>query len=156
MNNRRAFLRVVMAGGMTALVAPSRVLAGRRRRWRTYCCPVRCCCAPAAVALVDVWAGDPDHQTNAFVDQVSKTPETTIHVGDTVRWTHKYGDEHTIVSVNTAPFNLLNPPLNGDISSGDPPYQYTFNQAGDFGYRCTVHGGDPAVKTGMWGIVHVR
>ena len=90
------------------------------------------------------------------MDSASQTPETTIRVGDTVQWINNSGTEHTIVSVNAPPFNTLNPPLNGDLNDGDPPYAYTFNQAGDFGYNCTIHGGDPAAKTGMWGIVHVR
>jgi plastocyanin len=93
---------------------------------------------------------------NSFVDATSHTPETTIQVGDTVQWVNYNGQEHSIVSVNVAPFTILDPPLNGDISGGDPPYTYTFSQPGDFGYRCTIHGGDPKAKTGMWGIVHVR
>jgi len=30
-----------------------------------------------------------------------------------------------------------------------------FPQVGDFAYICGVHGGDPAGKTGMYGIIHV-
>jgi plastocyanin len=101
-----------------------------------------------------VYAGDPE-KGNVFVDSVSRTPETTIQVGDTVQWINNNVQEHTIISVNKAPFDVLNPPLQGDIGAGET-YSYTFNQVGNFGYYCSIHGGDPIAKKLMWGIVHVR
>lgn len=92
---------------------------------------------------------------NSFTDEESGTPETTINIGDTVLWVNDSGSEHTIVSDNVAPFDTLNPSLNGDINPGEK-YSRTFNQAGTFGYHCDIHGGDPVKKEGMYGIVHVK
>lgn len=102
-------------------------------------------------ATHEVSAGPGHH----FVDQDTQTPETTIAVGDSVRWTAP-GSEHTIVSDNVAPFATLNPPLNGDVQEGSDAYVRRFDAAGDYGYHCDIHGGDPVSKTGMYGIIHVQ
>ena len=81
-----------------------------------------------------------------WVDDVSGTPETTIKVGGTVSWaTGADGQAHTVLSVGAPSFPLVSP-LPGSV---------TFNVPGDYKYKCGIHGGDPATKTGMWGIVHV-
>ena len=97
---------------------------------------------------------EPGH---SFKDAVSNTPETTISVGDTIEWVNNDGEEHTIVSDNVPPFNTLTPPLNGDIANANDTYPYPLPfQAGDYGYHCDIHGGDPATKLGMYGIIHVK
>jgi FtsP/CotA-like multicopper oxidase with cupredoxin domain/plastocyanin len=81
-----------------------------------------------------------------WTDVASGTPETTIKVGGNVRWEQVPGcGNHTVESVGTPSF--------ADVNT--LPDSRTFNTAGDYGYRCGIHGGDPVAKTDMWGIVHV-
>jgi plastocyanin len=103
------------------------------------------------MATKNVSAG-PGHQ---FFDGVSNTPETTIQIGDSVQWTAPT-QEHTIVSDNVNPFNSLVPPLDGDVDVGTPPYVVQFSNAGTYGYHCSIHGGDPVTRTGMYGIIRVQ
>jgi FtsP/CotA-like multicopper oxidase with cupredoxin domain/plastocyanin len=84
-------------------------------------------------------------------DVASGTPETTIKVGGTVTWQEAGCGAHTVISDNVAPFTTLSPPLN---LSGLPKSR-TFTAAGDYGYHCGIHGGDPVSKVPMYGIVHV-
>jgi plastocyanin len=84
-------------------------------------------------------------------DVASGTPETTIKVGGTVTWQEAGCGSHTVVSDNVAPFDTLSPPMN---LSGLPKSR-TFTTAGDYGYHCGIHGGDPVAKNPMYGIVHV-
>jgi len=80
-------------------------------------------------------------------DDASHTGETTIKVGGTVTWhdTGACADGHTVQSDNGPAFHIV----------PSPSVSRVFTAVGDFGYHCTVHGGDPVGKTGMWGIVHV-
>jgi plastocyanin len=93
-------------------------------------------------------------------DDTSGTPETTIKVGGTVTWI--YGGcepNHTVISDNVPGFDTLIPPLNlagaTAVNPGGPPQSRVFTAAGNYGYHCGIHTGDPVTKTGMWGIVHV-
>ena len=90
-----------------------------------------------------------------FQDVTSGTPDTTIAVGDTVEWSAP-DDDHSVVSDNVAPFDTLNPPLNGKLPQGGKHYTYTFSKAGTYGYHCGIHGGDPANKVPMYGVIHVQ
>jgi hypothetical protein len=40
-------------------------------------------------------------------------------------------------------------------AAGTPTPPQPFPQVGNFAYICGVHGGDPALKSGMYGIIHV-
>ncbi len=81
-----------------------------------------------------------------WTDVTSGTPETTIMVGGTVTWEAVAGcGNHTVESAGAPSF--------ADVNT--LPGSRTFNVAGNYGYRCGIHGGDPVAKTGMWGIVHV-
>lgn len=90
-----------------------------------------------------------------FVDQASQSPETKISVGDSVEWTSA-SNEHTIVSNNVAPFDTLDPPLEGEVDDDSAPYVVQFDNPGVYGYHCDIHGGDPVEQTGMYGIVRVE
>lgn len=158
MNDRRGFLRLGLAACAAALVVPVRALALFRRRKRACCPPPPCCYAATAVQAPAATVNAGSDDGNFFVDSVTNSPETNIHVGDTVQWINYNGQDHTVVSVDIPP-NMLNPPLNGNLPSGNPPSTYTsepFTQPGDFSYRCTKHPADVMAHTGMWGIVHVR
>jgi plastocyanin len=89
-----------------------------------------------------------------FKDEASGTSETTIAVGDSVKWSAP-DDDHSVVSDNVAPFDTLSPPLNNDIDQGDS-YTHTFSSPGTFGYHCGIHGGDPTDETPMYGIIRVE
>jgi FtsP/CotA-like multicopper oxidase with cupredoxin domain len=84
-------------------------------------------------------------------DDLSGTPETTIKIGGTVTWAEAGCGNHTVISDNAPPFTTLSPAL----SLSGLPKSRTFTAAGDFGYHCGIHGGDPVMKQGMYGIVHV-
>jgi plastocyanin len=66
-----------------------------------------------------------------FVDEVSGTSTSTITVGQTVKWTFANGP-HNVTSTSAENF------ASNDMSSGS--FSHTFNQAGSFGYLCTIHG----------------
>jgi plastocyanin len=58
-----------------------------------------------------------------------------INVGDTVTWTNKDDDSHTIRS----------DPVGGEINSTklkyNEQYIHTFTQAGNYTYYCSIHAG---------------
>ena len=60
-------------------------------------------------------------------------PEITINNGDTVRWTNTGNATHTVTAADGS-FD------SGDISNGDPPFEQTFNSAGEVKYLCSHHG----------------
>ena len=103
--------------------------------------------------------------------------EVWINQGDTIVWTAKAGEIHTVTFLATGqpltPFNPSDPTqlfrqggtlydgvsyynsgvLSDEVDSGFPAgttYSLTFNTVGDFTYYCLVHGAM------MKGIVHVR
>ncbi len=67
-----------------------------------------------------------------FVDEVSGTSTSTITVGQTVRWNWASGTHNVTSTSGGENFD------SGDKSSGN--FSHTFNQAGTFGYLCTIHG----------------
>ena len=104
--------------------------------------PTRTPTPPSGSRIVNVGQGG----TN-FVDQVSGNSTTTIHVGESVRWTW-VGGTHSSTSGPC-------PPCSGDgtwnsniKSSGT--FERTFNQAGTFPYFCIPH------ATSMTGTVIVN
>jgi len=60
--------------------------------------------------------------------------ELEIQQGDKVVWTSQDDIAHT-VTADSGEFD------SGDIVAGDPPFEYTFESAGEFKYHCEHHGG---------------
>jgi plastocyanin len=71
-----------------------------------------------------------------FVDQTSGTSTSTIHVGDTIRWTW-VGGQHSSTSGPCPPCNGDGTWNSGIKSSGT--FSRTFTQAGTFPYFCIPH-----------------
>jgi plastocyanin len=97
--------------------------------------------SPPATRTVNVGQGG----TN-FVDQVSGTSTTTIHVGDTVNWVWASGPHST----TSGPCPPCSGDGNWDSGVNSSPHEFTpspnpFTQAGTFSYFCSVHG---SVMTG--------
>lgn len=105
-------------------------------------------------------------------DDASGTPETTIPVNGTVTWFDEGCSPHTLLSINSAPFDILTPGFANDPVPVPPNgFSRQFTTIGNFAYQCGVHGGDPVLAIGgaggnpagpgdpnvgsMWGIVHV-
>lgn len=85
--------------------------------------------------------------TNTFVDAVSGTSTTTIHVGDTVTWTWISGT-HSSCSGGACPANTVDP-WDSTIKSGGT-FSRQFNTSGTFNYWCAVHG------SAMTGVIVVQ
>jgi plastocyanin len=88
-------------------------------------------------------------------DDTFGTPETTIKVNGTVTWFDNGCSPHTVVSRDLPGFTNWPTPLNNLAVPAAGTAPQTFPQVGDFAYICGVHGGDPALKSGMYGIIHV-
>lgn len=56
----------------------------------------------------------------------------TINVGDTVEWVNMDSAAHTVDSTDGGPLD------SGNMAEG-ATYSFTFNNAGDFAYRCDIH-----------------
>jgi plastocyanin len=68
----------------------------------------------------------------------------TIHVGQTVQWTNRDGDDHTVVSdnaFNTAGHQGVDHILPGTLKTGGKPstFSLTFQHPGTFVYYCRFH-----------------
>ena len=102
--------------------------------------------ASAATFVVNVGAGG----GYVFVDQTSGGSTTTIHVGDTVLWVWQSGPHSTTSGTCTGGgyYGNCSPDGGWDAGQNSPPHMYmkTFDQAGTFGYYCSVH---QAMMTGM-------
>jgi len=72
-----------------------------------------------------------------FIDQVSGTSTSTIHVGDTVMWTW-VGSNHSTTSGPCPPCSADGRWDSGINDSGHT-FSHTFSQAGTFPYFCMVH-----------------
>lgn len=72
-------------------------------------------------------------ETNeVWMKDISFTPlEKTISKGTTITWINKDHTTHTATGDN----NLFN---SGNMSK-DQSFSYTFNTAGTFSYKCTIH-----------------
>jgi plastocyanin len=67
-----------------------------------------------------------------FIQGSAFDPSTiTVSAGTTITWTNKDGMTHTVTS-NTGLFD------SGSISNNGT-YSHTFNAAGTFPYKCTIH-----------------
>jgi plastocyanin len=95
----------------------------------------------AAALAVPAGAATHDVTVRDFVFQPA---DLTIEVGDTVRWSNVQGS-HNVVA-NDGSFN-------SGVPSAGWTFSHTFNSAGDFPYRCTLHGFPNGV--GMTGVVRV-
>jgi plastocyanin len=80
-------------------------------------------------------AGQP---ANVFVDSVSGTSTSTVHVGDTIQWVWSSGTHSTTsgtCSAGCVPNGIWD---SGRLQSGT--FQFTFTTAGTYPYFCTLHG----------------
>ncbi len=66
----------------------------------------------------------------------------SVAVGTTITWTMSTSTPHTVTSNQVGLF------ASGTLSNGDT-FTHTFNTAGDFGYRCSIH-------PSMTGLIRVR
>jgi len=69
-----------------------------------------------------------------YIQNMSFSPASlTVKTNTTVKWTNKDGTAHTVTST-TGIFN------SGNMNGGET-YSYTFNSAGTYTYKCTIHSG---------------
>jgi plastocyanin len=72
---------------------------------------------------------------NVTVKNFAYVPsEITVQLGDSVAWTSEDDIEHT-VTADSGEFD------SGNILKGDPPFEHTFESAGEIKYHCDHHGG---------------
>jgi plastocyanin len=106
----------------------------------------------AALALLPVGAGPAPAATVKvkLKNFVFDPPEVTIFEGDTVAWVWANGGHSTTSDDCVCGCTCLWDSM--VHATGTPSYRfdYTFDDAGDFDYHCTVH-----VARGMVGTVHV-
>ena len=89
------------------------------------------------------------HDVEVVDDQFS--PATiTIEEGDTVRWTQSGSNPHT-VTADDGSFDS-HPTCPADCMGPGDTYEQTFDEPGEFGYHCTLHG---SAGSGMHGTVVV-
>jgi plastocyanin len=98
---------------------------------------------PTPVTTMPAPTQTPEPTTPATVSVAIKsstfTPDIVeISKGTTVIWTNDDGVRHTVTSISDA-FD------SGNIDPGKT-YSYTFNQAGPFEYRCSIHPSMPHGK----------
>jgi plastocyanin len=79
-----------------------------------------------------------------FYEDSSGDGNTTIAVGDTVTWTWRGSNSHTVTSDDGTSFD------SGNTSQTAGTFAHTFNAAGSFDYHCNVHG------TAMSGTITVQ
>jgi plastocyanin len=68
----------------------------------------------------------------SIVEFVFQPSSTTVSVGTTITWRNNGRETHTVTSTN----GLFN---SGNISPGDD-FQFTFENAGTYNYKCAIHG----------------
>jgi len=84
-------------------------------------------------------------QNVTLMDNMFDPKTITVNVGDTVMWTDKGQNEHTVTADN-ASFD------SGDLKTGEKTsFSFTFTKAGTFAYHCKYH-----VSLGMVGTVVVQ
>lgn len=78
-------------------------------------------------------AGGTQQSANAVViSNFSFSPaKLTVVKGTTVVWTNQDSAPHTVTGTGGGP-------ASGTLNQGES-YSYTFDQAGSFGYRCSIH-----------------
>ncbi len=85
-----------------------------------------------------------DITDNAFPDG-----SITIQVGDTVTWTHRGTNPHTVTSDDGTTFHSGDCPGTACITPANPTYSYTFGAEGEFAYHCQIHGGMTGTITAL-------
>ena len=93
---------------------------------------------PAASRLVYVGRNGTGDRANVFVDSVSGTATSTIHVGETVQWVWISGVHST--TSGTCPLGCVPDGLWDSGAVEGTTFQHTFPAAGTFPYFCRVHG----------------
>src|SRR2546428_11921320 len=92
----------------------------------------------AANVAVEITPGSSSKTTDAF----SPNP-VNAKVGDTVTWTNKDSQPHTITSgTNATPDNKFNsspPPNMSPLIVAQGTYSHTFTEAGEYPYYCELH-----------------
>jgi Copper binding proteins, plastocyanin/azurin family len=93
---------------------------------------------PGAPHMVFVGRDSSGQPSNVFVDSVSGTSTSTIHVGDTIQWVWRSGT-HSSTS-GPCPAGCVASGLwdSGPLQGGT--FQFTFTAAGTYPYFCTLHG----------------
>lgn len=95
---------------------------------------------------------------NITIQDFSFSPATlTVKVGTTVKWTNHGPSAHTTTSdMGAWSSGTLSAPGGGGGYGGGSAggsFQFTFNQAGTYGYHCSIH--PPAQYPGFTGTVMV-
>lgn len=118
-----------------------------------------------ALAAVTVACGSssptsPNNTVGITIQDFTFSPAVlTIKAGTTVRWTNKGPSAHTTVSDAGA---WTSPTLSAPVSGGGGyggggsaggTFEFTFTQAGDYPYHCSIH--PPANFPGFTGTVKV-
>ena len=93
----------------------------------------------AATVNVDITVGSSSKTTNAYAPNPAE-----VNVGDTVTWTNKDGQPHTATSGDasggaTGVFGGEAGAAVGTILTKDQTQSFTFEEAGEFDYYCTLH-----------------
>ncbi len=145
--------RSIRRAGWWALIVVTAVMIGRG----LVVTPASVAAATAWQATVGVQSPDEGIQGNQFFPH-----ELAINVGDSVTWTFRTGEIHTVTFLSGAPRPPFSaPPSGGPTYDGtgiansgvrtnvDPPFTLTFTKAGDFTFVCLVH-------LQQTGVLHVR
>lgn len=110
--NARLPARLLVTAAVLGAVVISAVLPGQR---------------PASAATASVDIGD-----NFFRDVASNGTTTTITAGDTVTWTWRGSNPHSVASTSSESF--------GSATQTSGTFSHTFNTPGTYTYLCGVHG----------------
>lgn len=103
----------------------------------------------AAIACSATLASAATHDV-AVVDHEYEPIVLTVAPGDTVVWT-AFGAEHTVTAEDNSFDSSTELPTPSIPIAGT--FSHTFNNLGEYGYYCQVHGGPNGI--GMWGKIRV-
>jgi plastocyanin len=106
----------------------------------------------ARADIVDVIIGDSFFQTTTAGNAGFGTSNTTIHVGDTVRWTWVGGRPHSTTSV------MEPAEWDSGVQGAGFVFTHTFTTAGMYDYICVIHGfhdHGTGQSSGMAGMIEV-
>lgn len=86
-----------------------------------------------ALAAVAAGAKHGDDAQKVTIKNLKYDPaKVTIKVGQTVEWTNKDDNDHTVISDEDGQFD------SGNLSRGDT-FKFTFKAKGEFKYHCKYH-----------------
>lgn len=89
----------------------------------------------AATVTADITSGSSTKTDDAFAPN-----PINAQVGDTVTWTNKDTTIHTVTSGNGTPDGKFDSSNGGQsYMAGGQTFSYTFTEAGDYPYYCTLH-----------------